>query len=249
MMKLYTDLAEYYYEIEKTGRRFPDEIEFIDSLFQKYKINSCLDLGCGTGEHVSAIQKRGYTVLGMDSSMEMLSVAKKRHPQCDFFQGNLQMFKTKSPVDGMICLFGTFNYLIDDAEVNSSLQAVRNNLKSSGLLFLEVWNSIPIRKIKRKPIAPVSVSRMGNSILKRNRGFKITGEHLGEENIVEVNFIFDLDSKIIKDKHIMRVFTKEEISIALERNKLQVLEMYGGYRMEKLNSHSGRMLIVCKKKA
>lgn len=248
-MKLYTELAEYYYEIEKPGRRFPDEIDFIDSLFQKYKIQSSLDLGCGSGEHVQAIQQRGYSISGMDRSEKMLAVAKKRHPQCEFFLGDLQRFQARQTVDAMICLFGTFNYLISDEEVQTALKTIRTNLKPTGILFLEIWNSIPIRKIKRKPIAPVSISRMGNSIVKRNRGFKISGANFGEENIVEVNFIFDLDSKIIKDKHVMRVFTKEEISIALEKNKFQVLEMYAGYRGEKFNSHSGRMLLICKKKA
>ena len=31
-MKLYSELAEYYYEIEKPGRKFLQEIKFLDSI-------------------------------------------------------------------------------------------------------------------------------------------------------------------------------------------------------------------------
>jgi SAM-dependent methyltransferase len=246
-MKLYTELAEYYHVIESSSRVFLDEINFLDRLFQKYKLQSILDLGCGTGEHVYAIQQRGYSIFGMDSSQNMLEVAKRRYTQCNFFLGELQKFELERHVDGMICLFGTFNYLISDSEVNQALSKIYHNLKSNGILFLEIWNSIPVYKIKKKPITPVSISRLGNSIVKRNRGFKVSKSETSE-SLVEVNFIFDLDSKIIKDKHIMRVFTKEEIVLALEKNQFQVLEILGGYHKEQFTTNSIRMLLICKKK-
>jgi tRNA G46 methylase TrmB len=59
-MKLYTELAEYYYEIEKVGRKFEEEIEFLGKLFLKYNIHTVLDVGCGSGEHVQALNQNGF---------------------------------------------------------------------------------------------------------------------------------------------------------------------------------------------
>jgi SAM-dependent methyltransferase len=41
----------------------------------------CLDVGCGTGLHVHAVQDRGYTVVGVDLSADQLRVAATRNPR------------------------------------------------------------------------------------------------------------------------------------------------------------------------
>lgn len=38
-MKLYTELAEYYYEIEKSGRKFQEEVQFLDEIYKNTKFN------------------------------------------------------------------------------------------------------------------------------------------------------------------------------------------------------------------
>ena len=71
-MKLYTELAEYYYEIEKSGRKFQEEVLFLDEIYKKHKVQSVLDIGCGTGEHVLGLyalwpyeNPRRYAELGV----------------------------------------------------------------------------------------------------------------------------------------------------------------------------------------
>jgi SAM-dependent methyltransferase len=250
-MKLYSELAEYYYEIEKPGRSFQDEIEFVHEVLQKYKVHSLIDLGCGSGEHIASLKRAGYSVKGIDSSEQMLQVARKRFPECQFAQGTLQNFQNEQQVECITCLFGTFNYLIADEDIRKALKNIHSLLKTGGIAIFEVWNSSPIRKIQRKPIGPVSMSKIGNVVVKRNRGFKISSSNPGEkgENIVEVNFIFHLDEKVVKDKHIMRVFSLEELKGFLEESRFQILEIYGGFKMQKFFSHTGRMLLICKKKS
>ena len=48
-MKLYTELAEYYYEIEKSGRNFQEEVLLLDEIYKKHKVKLVLDIGCGKG--------------------------------------------------------------------------------------------------------------------------------------------------------------------------------------------------------
>jgi 2-polyprenyl-3-methyl-5-hydroxy-6-metoxy-1,4-benzoquinol methylase len=77
-LKLYSDLAEYYFEIEKPGRRLDEEIHFVSEVFKRHKIQTVLDIGCGSGEHVKDLQGMGFKILGIDASPQMVETAKKK---------------------------------------------------------------------------------------------------------------------------------------------------------------------------
>lgn len=245
-LKLYSELAEYYYYIEKSSRSLKHEIECLDLLFKSYKVNKFIDLGCGTGEHVEALRRLGYEALGLDNSSFMLDVARKRFPQANFRLADMQNFRLDSTYDALICLFGTFNYLTTSQEIQTALDSIYKVLKPKGLLILEIWNSIPLMQIRKKPITPVNVCTIGGTVLKRNRGFKISTEQ-GKENLVEVNFLFDLNSKIIKDHHVMRVFSKGEIENYLTQFHFLIHNVYKDYLRRKFSEKSIRMLLVCQK--
>ena len=73
-------------------RRYDETADFYDKRYEriqreKYKAvakylperaESILDLGCGTGMFLKELAERGELVIGVDSSMKMLSVARKR---------------------------------------------------------------------------------------------------------------------------------------------------------------------------
>lgn len=59
-------------------------IELIDA----DKGSSILDLGCGNGALTKALQDKGYLVTGMDTSKELLDIAKEKYSDIDFMQGD-----------------------------------------------------------------------------------------------------------------------------------------------------------------
>jgi len=54
--------------------------DYIEEIFQKNKkdVSLLLDLGCGTGSFCIEMAKRGYDMIGVDLSPDMLSCARKR---------------------------------------------------------------------------------------------------------------------------------------------------------------------------
>lgn len=246
-MKLYTELAEYYFEIEKPGRKIDEEINFIGEVFKRHKIYTAMDVGCGTGEHVKDLQAMGYKILGIDSSSQMIDTAKKRFPHCKFEVGFMEEYKLKQAVDSIVCLFGTFNYLTSNEAIKDFFQVTYKNLKPAGILILDVWNSEPIKKIKRKPLGLVANIRVGDTSIRRNRGFRLT--RADDLTMVEVNYVYNLNQTNIKDKHIMRVFQNTEIERWIRENKFEIMNQFGGYSGEKFRRFGGRILYVLKKKS
>ncbi|MDF3820416.1 class I SAM-dependent methyltransferase [Leptospira sp. 96542] len=246
-MKLYTELAEYYFTIEEASRKFSEEILFLRDNFKRHKIQTVLDVGCGTGEHVKELQGMGFKVLGVDASKRMLEIAKTRFPHCYYEYGRMESYLLKEPVDAVVCLYGTFNYLLNDDDVGNFLRNCHKNLKQAGLLVLEIWNADPIHKIKRKPITTVSNVKQGSVSIRRNRGFRLT--RADDIAIVEVNYVYNLDKKDLKDKHTMRVFHFPQIRSFLDDYKFDLMHLYGNYDGEKYLKTGARMLIVAKKRS
>ncbi|MCZ8239174.1 MAG: class I SAM-dependent methyltransferase [Leptospiraceae bacterium] len=245
-MKLYSDLAEYYFEIEKPGRRLDEEIHFISEVFKRHKIQTALDIGCGSGEHVKDLQGMGFKIFGIDASPQMVDIAKKRFPHCKFEVGKMEDYKLKSPVDGIVCLFGTFNYLTSNDEIKTYFQNAYKNLKTAGILILDVWNAEPIKRIKRKPLGLVANIKIGTTNIRRNRGFRLT--RADDQTMVEVNYVYHLDKSDIKDKHLMRVFYPRELETSIKDGKFEILNQFGGFSGEKFRRFGGRILYVLKKK-
>ncbi|WP_411823732.1 class I SAM-dependent DNA methyltransferase [Leptospira sp. 'Mane'] len=246
-MKLYTELAEYYFTIEEAGRKFSEEVDFLRETFKRHKIGTIIDVGCGTGEHVKEIQAMGFKVLGVDASHRMLEIAKVRYPHCRFEYGKMEDFVAKQPVDAIVCLYGTFNYLLNDDAVAGFLRNTYKNLKQAGLVVFEIWNADPIHRIKRKPITVVSNVRQGNISIRRNRGFRMT--RADDVAIVEVNYVYNLNSKDVKDRHTMRVFHYPQIQAFFEDAKFEILHVYGSYAEEKYLKTGARILVVAKKRS
>jgi trans-aconitate methyltransferase len=60
-----------------------------------------LDLGCGSGQLTAAIAQSGASVIGLDSSSEMLAEARAKFPQIDFRLGDAADFALDYPVDAV----------------------------------------------------------------------------------------------------------------------------------------------------
>ena len=60
-----------------------------------------LDLGCGSGQLTAAIAEAGASVVGLDSSPEMLAEARAHYPGIEFRLGDVADFMLEAPVDAV----------------------------------------------------------------------------------------------------------------------------------------------------
>jgi SAM-dependent methyltransferase len=249
-MKLYHELAEFYFSIEQNHRDIADDIGMAASLCKEIAFPTVLDIGCGTGEHLNELHRRGFRCFGIDSSREMIDVARSRYPGIGaLFTMDMTEFDYFEEFDLVLCLFGTFDYLLQDEQVDRVLWNTWRALRKGGMGLFEVWNSRPIRQIRHKDVSLVSVTSRDGTTIERLRGFSM--EDRPGRTIVRVNYDYHLTAdgrdSTVKDLHVMRAFDRDEIELFFLNNGFTILNVYSSTKMEPYRETSNKMIITFRK--
>jgi ubiquinone/menaquinone biosynthesis C-methylase UbiE len=69
-----------------------------------------LDVGCGAGYFCKLANDKGAKVVGIDASVELLSVAKRRSPEIKFLVGEIEELPFDDLSFDYVCGFNSFQY-------------------------------------------------------------------------------------------------------------------------------------------
>jgi SAM-dependent methyltransferase len=249
-MKLYEDLAEHYFEIENHNRDIRKDILFLKSYIPVGKRAEILDLGCGSGEHLSLLARDGYRCVGIDSSEEMLAVARIRNGEnVTYMRKSVTEFDYFEEFDILFSFFGSLDYLITDAEIDAMMWNSWRALRPEGVLIVEIWNSYPIIAIGKKELGPVSTTKSGNLTIDRERGFALV--ETDPSTIVDVNYRYHLHDgmnlRMIEDTHRMRAFSLDEMKLFIAKNGFRLKTFYSNTSREGFSEVSNRIVLVIEK--
>ena len=94
-----------------------------------------LDLGCGTGEPISAwLIDQGFCLTGVDYSEPMLSIARERYPGAAWVLNDMRNLTIEGQFDGIISWHGSFHLTME--EQRRLLARLSELLKPNGTLML-----------------------------------------------------------------------------------------------------------------
>lgn len=96
-----------------------------------------LDLACGTGRHLLAMQGAGCRVAGLDLEPDLLELARQRLPAVTLHQASMESFALPERFDLISCWFGGIGYLTSLDGVRKAVECWMRHLKPRGWLMLE----------------------------------------------------------------------------------------------------------------
>ena len=137
---LYGRLAEYY-DYVYHWKDYRKEVQRIRKLIQGYKNSSgniLLDVACGTGKHLSYLQK-DFDCVGLDISESMLKVARKNAPDAEFLKGDMADFDLGRQFDVVLCLFSSIGHLGTNGALRKSISNFAKHTKKGGVVIVEPW--------------------------------------------------------------------------------------------------------------
>ena len=107
--------------------------EELTGMFTLGRGSRIADVGCGSGALTKKLCDMGYEVIGIDSSAEMLSLAKSTAPAASFMLADAAKFSLEKPADGIFSN-AVFHWIDDLSALAKNLAA---NLRASGELVCE----------------------------------------------------------------------------------------------------------------
>ena len=102
-----------------------------------------LDAGCGTGRLTAEIAAGGATVLGIDSSREMIEQARRKYPHLQFEVADLTAFRSAEPFDAVFS--NAVLHWVRPPETAAS--AIAAALKPGGRLVAEFGGKGNVRSV------------------------------------------------------------------------------------------------------
>lgn len=112
--------------------------------------DTLLELACGTGS-ILARMETDAQLTGLDSSPEMLALAKAKVPGAHLVEGDMASFDLGRRFDVIACVFDSVNHLLDVGSWASLFACVHAHLSDGGLFVLDVNTVGELARLGEEP--------------------------------------------------------------------------------------------------
>jgi len=183
-----------------------------------------LDIGSGTGHHVSLLNQKGLKVIGIDKSSAMVAQAQKNYPKLDFVQGdvlNATKFQAES-FTHILCLYFTLYYIQDKAIFFNNCY---NWLMPGGTLVVHIVNRDQFDPIvpPANPLLMLTPQRYAKKRITKSTvtfdDFKYDANFVLDNNTNNASFV-----ETFKNKKNGKIFRKQDHKMYMESEE-DVLEI------------------------
>lgn len=149
-MQAYTGFAQVY-DMFMDNIPYEEWCEYVVELLQFYGVKEglVLDMGCGTGNVTNILSQKGYDMIGIDNSMEMLAIAmhkeeenqSKNRSACGsilYLLQDMREIELYGTVAAVVSICDSINYITEEEELVEVFRLVNNYLDPGGLFIFDL---------------------------------------------------------------------------------------------------------------
>ncbi|BCN32143.1 class I SAM-dependent DNA methyltransferase [Anaeromicropila herbilytica] len=257
-MQAYTGFAQVY-------DTFMDNIpydkwsEYLIQLLSKYEVSEglVLDLGCGTGSITERLFKKGYDMIGIDNSEEMLAIALEKLSESlseeELEEGrrnilyllqDMREFELYGTVKAVVSICDSMNYILSEEDLIKVFGLVNNYLDTNGVFIFDMNTEYKYEKILADNT--IAENREDTSFIWDN--YYDVEEKLNEYDLtIYVKEEEDLFRRF-DETHYQRAYSLDTIKRLIEEAGMEFVTAYDAFTNEEPKETSERIYIVAREK-
>lgn len=184
-----------------------------------------VDLGCGTGTLTQLLYEKGYDMIGVDNSEEMLSAAMEKRERCGaeilYLLQDMRELELYSTVGTVISVCDSLNYILEEEELLETFRLVNNYLYPGGIFVFDFNTVYKYEKVIGD--ATIAENREDCSFIWEN--YYHPGEEINEYDLTVFVQEEGEHFRRFTETHYQRGYTAEQICRLLKEAGMQVLLM------------------------
>ena len=246
-MEAYTSFAAVY-DTFMYNVPYEEWADYLWKLLREYGIADglVLELGCGTGSMTELLASKGYDMIGVDNSEDMLELAMEKRIESGhdilYLLQNMQEFELYGTVRAVVSVCDSVNYVTDEEELTEVFRLVNNYLDPQGVFIFDFNTEYKYQEI------------LGEQVIAEEReecSFIWDNYYDEEQKINEYELTLFVQSqedpelyRKYQEVHYQRAYTLERIRNLIEKAGLRYVTAYDAYTKDAPLYTSERICVV-----
>ena len=252
-MEAYTGFAQVY-DLFMDNVPYEAWSNYVEEILAKEGIcdGILLDLGCGTGKMTRIMADKGFDMIGIDNSMEMLDMAREYEYDREEESGILYLlqdmreFELYGTVRAVYSACDCLNYIMEEDELLTVFRLVNNYLDPKGLFIFDMNTSYKYEHLLAENT--IAENREEGSFIWENYYDK-------EEQVNEYDLtLFIKESEDDKEErflrftetHFQRCYSLECVKQLLQEAGMELVAVYDAYTKNPLREDSEKVTIIAR---
>lgn len=246
-MEPYTSFAEVY-DIFMDNIPYGEWADYVCNLLKEYEIidGLVLEMGCGTGSLTEILASRGYDMIGIDNSEEMLqqAIEKRQESGLDilYLLQDMRELELYGTVKAIVSICDSMNYVMEYEDLVKIFRLVNNYLDPKGIFIFDLNTEYKYQEvIGRQTIAE---SREDCSFIWENEY-----DEESQINQYALTLFIRQEGELFRryeELHYQRVYSVKEITKALLEAGMELIAMYDAFTREPVRENSERIYVIAR---
>jgi ubiquinone/menaquinone biosynthesis C-methylase UbiE len=239
----------YSYDLFMDNIPYDSWAEYLQSIFLEYGVSQglVLELACGTGSMTKRMADRGYDMIGIDFSEDMLEIAREKcSPQVLFLQQDMREMELYGTVSAMYCVCDGMNYLLEPQDLQKVFAKANNYLEPGGVFVFDMKTEYFYGEI------------LGNRVIAENRedaSFLWENEYHRDtcinEYLLTVYRLEDEERDLFSrcdELHYQRAYGLEQVQNLLEAAGMEFVAVYDALTRTPPTGQSERVYFIARER-
>ena len=210
-----------------------------------------LELGCGTGNMTRLLANRGYDMIGVDNSVDMLEIAmeKKEEEGQDilYLLQDMREFELYGTVRAVVSVCDSMNYITEEEDLLEVFRLVNNYLDPGGIFIFDLNTEYKYEEILGE--ATIAEDREDASFIWDN--YYDPEEQINEYDLalfIPVEKDGETLYRKYEETHYQKAYSLEKVKELLAKAGMEFVDAYDAFTRNPVKEDSERIYILAREK-